>query len=429
MSNTYQSKLVSLLSSDLDFHSSSSREFTHDLHAFPAKFPPQLPRKFIDGLTQPGDVVLDPMVGSGTTLLEAVLAGRCAVGFDIDPLALRLCNAKTTSVSPLQAAQAGLMMLRKAKSAVYEQNEGLQAELARRFDAKTQEFVDYWFAPEAQIELLALLKQIEVLQEGGVRSFLELAFSSVIITKSGGVSLALDLAHTRPHRAKDKPYRSPIKEFEKRLKQNLTSLAALPAARPLVVLGCGDAQSLPLKSGSVDLVVTSPPYPANAIDYMRAHKFSLVWMGYPIDVLSQYRKRYIGSEALDGTKTEELPSTTAGVIQAIAARDRGKGAGLRRYYSEMARVLGEMIRVIRPGRAAIVVVGSSVIRGIDTRTYDCLAEIGQQVGFEIAHIGVRNLDRDRRMMPARRGHERNSQIENRMHREYVIGFYKPGGPQ
>jgi len=75
------------------------------------------------------------------------------------------------------------------------------------------------------------------------------------------------------------------------------------------------------------------------------------------------------------------------------------------------------------------VVGSSVIRGIDTRTYDCLAEIGQQVGFEIAHIGVRNLDRDRRMMPARRGQERNSQIENRMHRECVIGFYKPGGPQ
>ncbi len=429
MPETYQSQLVALLASDLDFHSSSSREYTHDLHAFPAKFPPQLPRKFIDGLTRLGDVVLDPMVGSGTTLLEAVLAGRCAVGFDIDPLALRLCNAKTTSVAPLDAAQAGLQMLRKAKLAAFEYSDELRAELAGRFDARTQEFVDYWFAPEAQVELLALLKQIESLPEGGVRSFLELAFSSVIITKSGGVSLALDLAHTRPHRAKDKPYRSPIREFEKRLKQNLTSLAALPATRPLVVLGCGDAQSLPLKSDSVDLVVTSPPYPANAIDYMRAHKFSLVWMGYPLDVLSQYRKRYIGSEALNGTRTEELPSTTAGVIQAIAARDRSKGAGLHRYYAEMARVLGEMIRVLRPGRAAILVVGSSVIRGIDTRTYDCLAEIGQQVGFEIAHIGVRHLDRDRRMMPARRGQERNSQIENRMHQEYVIGFYKPGGPR
>jgi DNA modification methylase len=168
-----------------------------------------------------------------------------------------------------------------------------------------------------------------------------------------------------------------------------------------------------------------PPYPANAIDYMRAHKFSLVWLGYPIDFLSQYRKRYIGSEALNGTRVAELPSTTTSIIHAIADSDRSKAAALRRYYSEMTCVLAEMMRVLKPGRAAIVVVGSSVIRGIDTRTYDCLAELGQQVGFKIAHIGVRNLDRDRRMMPARSGQKRNSQIEHRMRQEYVIGFYKP----
>ncbi len=426
MSDTYRANLISLLASDLDFHESSSREFTHDLHAFPAKFPPQLPRKFIDGLTQPGEVVLDPMVGSGTTLVEALLADRQAIGFDIDPLALRLCQAKTAFVSPLRAAQAGLDVLRKARVAVYEQRSALQGELGQRFDHKTLEFVDYWFVPEAQIELLALLKQIELLPGDSVRSFLELVFSSVIITKSGGVSLALDLAHTRPHRAKEKPYRSPIKEFEKRLRQNLNSLAALPTVRPLVMLGSADAQRLPLRGSSVDLIVTSPPYPANAIDYMRAHKFSLVWLGYPLDFLSQYRKRYIGSEALNGARIAELPSTTTDIIQTIADSDRSKASALRRYYSEMTHVLAEMIRVLKPGKAAIVVVGSSVIRGIDTRTYDCLAEIGQQLGFEIAHIGVRNLDRDRRMMPARRGHERHSQIEHRMHQEYVIGFYKPG---
>jgi len=422
----YRLKLISLLSGELDFHDSSSREFTHDLHAFPAKFPPQLPRKFIDGLTQPGDIVLDPMVGSGTTLVEAVLAGRHAIGFDIDPLALRLCRAKTTAASPSQVAQTGLDVLRRARTAVYEQKDDLRREIARRFDTKTQQFIDYWFAPEVQIELLALLKQIESLQENEVRAFLELVFSSIIITKSGGVSLALDLAHTRPHRAKDKLYRSPIKEFEKRFRQNLNSLSTFSVAHSLVILGCGNAQSLPLKDSSVDLVVTSPPYPANAIDYMRAHKFSLVWLGYPIERLSDYRRRYIGSETLNGTRLENLPPMTADIIRAIASKDRAKQAALHRYYSEMARVLDEMFRVLKPGRAAILVVGSSVIRGVDTRTYDCLAEIGQQVGFEVAHVGVRNLDRDRRMMPARRGNERNSQIEHRMHREYVIGFYKPG---
>ena len=55
---------------------------------------------------------------------------------------------------------------------------------------------------------------------------------------------------------------------------------------------------LPLADGSVDLIVTSPPY-ANAIDYMRAHKFSLVWLGQPIANLSHLRGKYIGAERQD----------------------------------------------------------------------------------------------------------------------------------
>ncbi|MBK7318006.1 DNA methyltransferase [Candidatus Villigracilis affinis] len=41
-------------------------------HSFPAKFPPQLPRKFILALTQPGDIVLDTMVGSGTKPFDLI---------------------------------------------------------------------------------------------------------------------------------------------------------------------------------------------------------------------------------------------------------------------------------------------------------------------------------------------------------------------
>ena len=76
-----------ILSSDLDFHGAASNYASHSLHAFAAKFPPQLPRVFIEGLTEAGESVLDPMVGSGTTLVEAFLCGRKAIGLDIDPLA------------------------------------------------------------------------------------------------------------------------------------------------------------------------------------------------------------------------------------------------------------------------------------------------------------------------------------------------------
>ncbi len=85
-------RLQAVLQEDFDFQGQYAAHATHNLHPFPAKFPPQLPRRFIQALTQPGDSVLDPMMGSGTTVLEAYLAQRTAIGFDIDPLARLLAQ-------------------------------------------------------------------------------------------------------------------------------------------------------------------------------------------------------------------------------------------------------------------------------------------------------------------------------------------------
>ena len=112
-------------------------------------------------------------------------------------------------------------------------------------------------------------------------------------------------------------------------------------------------------------------------------------------------------------------------MDCIAGLDVKKGRVLHRYYSEMTRVLREMYRVLRPGKAAIVVVGSSTMRGKDTETGECLADIGRAIGFEVPKIGVRHLDRNRRMMPVGSKLDLDSQIQQRMHKEAVIGFYKP----
>jgi hypothetical protein len=91
----------------------------------------------------------------------------------------------------------------------------------------------------------------------------------------------------------------------------------------------------------------------------------------------------------------------------------------------MTRVIREMYRVLRPGKTSIVVVGNSLMRGRDTETQHCLAEIGCSLGFQVPAIGVRNLDRNRRMLPAGNKINLESQIQQRMHEEFVIGFYKP----
>src|SRR5262252_7005094 len=92
--------LEELIVSDLNFKGQDSSYASHNFHAFAAKFPPQLPRLFIAGLTSPGEIVLDPMMGSGTALLEAYLLDRQAIGCDLDPLAIRQSQVKTTWINP-----------------------------------------------------------------------------------------------------------------------------------------------------------------------------------------------------------------------------------------------------------------------------------------------------------------------------------------
>ena len=149
-------RLQAILSGDLDFHEQSSTYSTHTLHAFAAKFPPQLPRTFIEQLTHPGDTVLDPMMGSGTAVLEAMLLGRRAVGVDIDPLAVRLCRVKTWPVDLDHARHAGHACATHAAALLERDPARLTTELARRFDAATRDFLDYWFTPDTQRELASV---------------------------------------------------------------------------------------------------------------------------------------------------------------------------------------------------------------------------------------------------------------------------------
>ena len=422
----YREALKKMLSEDFDFHGESSSYATHNFHAFPAKFPPQLPRKIINALTFPGETVLDPMSGSGTAVLEAMLLGRRGIGIDIDPLALNLSKVKITHLDPGELKKNAESIIERAIHAFQHRKGALSNALSIRIDPSTKKFIDYWFLEETQIELIALVQEIELLADPNIHRFFQIALSSIIITKSGGVSLAYDLAHTRPHKIKDKVPRSAMDEFQKRLNKNLKNIGRLIWGNGQADLLFGNAQAIGLADNSIDLIITSPPYASNAIDYMRAHKFSLVWFGYSIDSLSKKRGDYIGGERISNFQMRDLPEYSECIISRLSKKDPKKGSVLRRYYTEMHLCLSEMFRVLKPGKAAILVVGSSTMRGIDTDTSKCLGEIGKTIGFDLVNVAERKLDRNKRMMPARESGESGTQIEERMHKEYIIGFFKPG---
>lgn len=69
---------------------------THGFYRYPARFSPQLVRSVIDALSDPGDWILDPFMGGGTTLVESLASGRNAIGTDISSLATFVSQVKTT---------------------------------------------------------------------------------------------------------------------------------------------------------------------------------------------------------------------------------------------------------------------------------------------------------------------------------------------
>lgn len=73
--------------------------FTHNFYRYPARFSPKLVRAAIQAFSEPGDLVLDPFVGGGTTLVEAMALGRHAIGTDISSLATFVSEVKTTLYS------------------------------------------------------------------------------------------------------------------------------------------------------------------------------------------------------------------------------------------------------------------------------------------------------------------------------------------
>ena len=204
-------RLSRLLQEDLDFHGANGKFASHGWHPFPAKFPPQL-----------------------------------------------------SPIPAVKAVEVGFGVLEAAKARFAGERRGLEKELDEFFDQPSRKFVDYWFLPETQMELLALLGEIRKIRVAKIRRFFELAFSSTIIAKSGGVSLARDLAHTRPHKVEGKLPPSAFKVFLRRLGGMLGGGEA--ARRADFNLRQAGAAKTGVPENSVDLIVTSPPYANNAID-------------------------------------------------------------------------------------------------------------------------------------------------------------------
>ena len=319
-------------------------EVTHGLHPYPAKFIPHIPRQLIREYAPAGATVLDPMCGSGTTLVEANLLGHPAVGCDLNPIATLAAAAKTTALS------------RADVEVLHELSDQLDA---GAHDALVPDSVpsflnrDKWFQPHVSTEL-AVARQLVAGLPSSARLLAMGSLSAIIVAVSNQESETRWCA-----KHNDVPPGTTLRKFARKLRRVVEQSANFnrQATENSLVLRC-DSRHLPLATGSVGFVVTSPPY-ANSHDYYLYNKLRMFWLGFDVK----------------GVQEAEIGSRN---------RHSDRRADIDHYLTSMADVLRECRRVLMPGSAAAVVVADSVIRG---EFFDMGVEfpnIARAAGFEIA---------------------------------------------
>ncbi len=402
--------------------SATKKAHIRPVHPFPARMAPSI---VWDALPLQNDSlkVLDPMSGSGTTLVCARMRGHRAFGCDTDPLALLIARAWCADVDPEKVMRRAEIVLERAASLA----ECLRPENSypKGADDETRKFVDFWFDPETRRDLTALSTCISRVRSEFEKMFLWCAFSRMIITKTAGVSLARDVSHSRPHRAYAVAPVKPFNIFQKAVATVVKNCPFTIEAKvaPSVNVQYGDARSLPIEGSSMDIILTSPPY-LNAIDYLRGHKLSLVWMGHEIHEIRSIRSGNIGAEvSIEHSTDLAIQKAMSSMANLDEMNERHLGM-IRRYIFDMKHVMKECARVLKVNGKAIFVVGDSTIRGVFIKNSEALASLAKQYGLTLVSRANRPIETKRRYLPPPESIKAGGSMQNRMREEVILCFLK-----
>ena len=365
---------------------------THGVHKFPAKFFPELPRYLIQKYSVTGETVLDPMCGSGTVVLEAMLKDRIGIGIDIDPIARLITKVKTTPINPG-------FLINSARSLVERINE---IDSLPDFQPSIPEFHyrENWFRPFVLRELAIINESIDNpispkqsdTMFHDIRDFFRIVLSSII----------RDVSNADPHctrtvlRKKVVKNIRPgdtLKKFSETLFRQCDSMCKFyDVSQALnfkgVLLPDGNALKTGMDSDSIDLIITSPPY-INAVDYPRTHQLEMYWLGLLGDgPLSRLKRTYIGTETVYKEEYEHLKTTgyktLDPILEEIYEKDSRRSFIVFKFFEDMKSQLEEMYRILKPGGRYCIAIGSNQIRGVEVCSDRILAEIATSgIGFEM----------------------------------------------
>jgi len=339
---------------------------THGLFPYRGKFHPQMIKAVMNVMgLKPGQTVLDPMAGCGTTAIEAAIMGIDCIAVELNPFACLMTRAKVGALDLDCQSYAGLRD---------------RAEEVFRALAPLEE------KPAYQPGLFAGL-------ERGKGS--EISIGEMAPALQELLTLCYLDAVGYAARRKNK---SPRDLFPDLLGRYLAAVKAFRESREALglTLGhaevvCGDARKLDLPDGSVDGILFSPPY-SFAIDYVENDRPQLQRLGVDVDGLKRDMVGLVGT----GRSRDEL----------IQSR-------LHHYFSDMEAIMRQCLRVLKPGKCCVIVIGSNTNQTGGVSLEEGLIELGRKIGMPLEFQISREIEG----------------IRNTMRDEFLLFFRKPNSPE
>jgi SAM-dependent methyltransferase len=361
-----RSRLRRLEEVSWNFDRARSRSAFSAVHFHPGRFISQLPSILISLFSDPGETILDPFCGAGTTLVEAQRLGRKSMGIDVNPISVLISRAKTLRLSETQ--------VQKILRCYFAQFVRMRSKSLRHAAPPTVQ-VQKWYSPSVADDLLRLYRGMTVTRSEEAKLLKQLCFSSILMraareTRHWGY--VCDNTDPKAHPFRDIPaiLEQTIEEIRVAYQERDKFDDTGPRYVPSVLLGSAERILSKVSQESVDLIVTSPPY-FGVVDYVKAQRLSMEWFGYEIE---PYRVAEIGARSKRHRKTAALE-----------------------FERELISVFGEARRVLKAGRLCIVIFGAS-----DTRTFreSRIVSILEAAGFELIHGVNRDVSIQRRQKPS-----------------------------
>jgi len=402
MRETKKNKLVEIpIEYDWSFSDKTIKDtsyITHGYYTYPAKFIPQLSSRIIKEYSDKNDIIIDPFMGSGTTIVESIVNQRIGIGTDINEIAVLLSKVKTT---PIKYD----LLVNEFSNLIFKLQHKLNGNITTELENAKKRIilngrVDYWFKPHIRDKLIIILHSILKINNIDVREYFLITFAQIL--KSCSIWLQKSVKPTRDFNKKeiDPLYkfewqaRRMIKKFRdfdnilnENIKNNISNYR---------IIKNNDARNLPCEDSKATLIVTSPPY-VTSYEYADLHQLSSLWFGY-LDELSNFRKKFIGSSSREREKINVLSKTAENIVFRLG--NNKKSIEVENYFADMLESFIEMKRVLKVGGKAAIVIGNTKLKGVEILNAEVFKEQFENIGFKTHKIIHREIPS--KMLPSTR---------------------------